>query len=89
MRDHPARATGNMSPRRQTAEEGSRWTMKGNPETAEQQGQNSQGSWGSQGLKKTLCRKMKLIALVHWDIVRRNLYQQRMGMAVGRSLGIN
>lgn len=64
--------------------------MKGDPKRAEQQGQNSQGSWGSQRLKETLCRKMKLIAQVmDWNTVRGNLHQQGMGTAKERSLGIN
>ena len=64
--------------------------MKGDPpKRVEQQSQSSQGSWGSQGLKETLCRKMKLIAqLMHWNIMRGNLHQQGMYMAM-ESLGTN
>lgn len=75
---------------KRTVEGGPRQAMKGNPKRPERQGQKSQGSWGSQSFKETLCRKIKLIAqLMHWNTVRGNLHQQGVGMAIETSLGIN
>lgn len=39
--------------------------MKGHPKRAEQQGQNSQGSWGSQGLKRNMLQENEIDCTVN------------------------